>query len=43
MSGPKVKDIFEILEPVIKKKREDNQRKTIYIEFEKLVKELEKM
>ncbi|WP_454968936.1 DUF4760 domain-containing protein [Eubacterium sp.] len=43
MSGPKVKDIFEILEPVIKKKREDNQRKTIYIEFEKLVNELEKM
>lgn len=43
MSGPKVKDIFEILEPVIKKKREVNQRKTIYIEFEKLVKELEKM
>lgn len=43
MSGPKVKDIFEILEPVINKKREDNQRKTIYIEFEKLVKELEKM
>ncbi len=43
MSGPKVNDIFEVLEPVIKKKREDSQRKTIYIEFEKLVKKIEEM